>query len=169
MPLLFLPLALALSAPSSQTADPTLPADANLLYTVEGRGVQIYHCVSQQGVFQWSPAVPDAKLIEPVTGKQLGTHSEGPTWTWIDGSSVRGKVVQRTPSPEPASIPWLLLSAQPAPRASGALSRVAWVRRAETHGGTAPATGCDAAHPSATARIPYTAVYTFYSPSAPHP
>ena len=151
-----------LAVPPAQP-DVTIPSDAAKLYTAEGRGVQAYHCAAVAGVFAWGPAAPEAVLLEPASGRQLGTHSAGPIWTWSDGSAVRGKVVQKRPSPDPASIPWLLLSAEPAAAATGALTHVAWVRRSETHGGVAPASGCDAAHPDATARVPYTATYTFYA------
>jgi hypothetical protein len=45
---------------------------------------------------------------------------------------------------------------------SGALSGVQFVRRADTEGGAAPATGCDAAHAGATTAVHYSAVYTFF-------
>jgi hypothetical protein len=44
----------------------------------------------------------------------------------------------------------------------GILSGVRFVRRSETEGGLAPATGCDAAHANATTASHYSAVYTFY-------
>jgi hypothetical protein len=42
---------------------------------------------------------------------------------------------------------------------------VKFIQRVQTEGGAAPATGCDADHPGATARVPYTAVYHFYTPN----
>jgi hypothetical protein len=45
----------------------------------------------------------------------------------------------------------------------GVLSAVEYIRRSETHGGVAGGVGCDPEHSGAIARIPYTAVYTFYA------
>lgn len=42
------------------------------------------------------------------------------------------------------------------------MSEVTYIQRLDTQGGLAPATGCDAAHEGATARIGYTATYYFY-------
>jgi len=47
-------------------------------------------------------------------------------------------------------------------RARDKLSAVAFVRRADTKGGVAPSTGCDAAHVAAQARVPYSATYQFF-------
>jgi hypothetical protein len=46
---------------------------------------------------------------------------------------------------------------------SGQLSTVAFIRRAKTKGGTAPAAGCDASHISEQARMRHSAEYQFFS------
>jgi hypothetical protein len=148
----------------SAAQDRTVPAaPAHIVYTAQGRGVQIYRCTQQDATFVWTFQSPEATLVEPKSQKRLGTHGAGPTWTWADGSTIAGKVMETSPSPDPDSIPWLLLSASPVGASSGALTRVALVRRSDTHGGNAPATGCDAQHVSATLRVPYSATYTFYA------
>jgi hypothetical protein len=43
------------------------------------------------------------------------------------------------------------------------MARAEFIRRSDTHGGIAPATGCDAKHLNTVSRVPYTATYTFYS------
>ena len=134
-----------------QAADPTVPT-AQSAHVAEGRGVQIYTCTQSQ----WALTAPEAKLYEK--DKQVGTHSAGPTWTWSDGSSVTGTVLQKLPSA--TSIPWLLLTARPAGNATGALSHVTYVRRSDTRGGLAPATPCTEGQ---TTRVPYSATYTFYT------
>jgi hypothetical protein len=147
-----------------QSPDPTLPpTSAKPLYITEGRGVQIYHCTQQTSAFQWTFQSPEATLFDPTTHQQTGTHGAGPTWTWKDGSAISGKVLQRSPSPDPASIAWLLLATTPAGTTTGALSTITLVRRSDTHGGNAPTTGCDAKHLETTLRVPYTATYTFYT------
>jgi Protein of unknown function (DUF3455) len=148
----------------AQSPDPTQPpANAHLAYTVEGRGVQIYRCTQQDSAYTWVFQSPEATLYDPATHRQTGTHAAGPTWTWNDGSSITGKVLQKSPSPDPASVPWLLLAATPANTTTGALTPIKLVRRSETHGGNAPTTGCDAQHAETTLRVPYTATYTFYT------
>ncbi len=142
-------------APDSED---TIPSSAHPLQTVSGRGVQIYACTKGVWVFQ----APEATLVDIQTGSAVGTHSDGPTWTWQDGSSVKGEVVQKVPSSDADSIPWLLLRAKPAPQ-RGAMDSVVWVRRSDTRGGAAPATGCDATHEGSTTRVRYTATYTFYT------
>ena len=139
------------SAPVQELA---FPDGGEPTVSVAGRGVQVYACTKGA----WTLVGPEAALFDGA-GKQVGTHSAGPTWTWNDGSAITGKVVRRQDSSDPANVPWLLLSAEQKQAGhGGVLSAVRWVRRSETHGGAAPVTGCDA---SATVRVPYTAVYAF--------
>ena len=147
-----------------QTQDITTPPpSATPAYTVEGRGVQIYRCTQQASAYAWAFQSPAAILRDPATHEQTGTHSAGPTWTWKDGSAITGKVLQKSPSPDPASVPWLLLAATPAGATTGALTPIKLVRRSDTHGGNAPSGGCDAPHADTILRVPYTATYTFYT------
>jgi hypothetical protein len=147
-----------------QKTDPTLPpSSAHLAYTVEGRGVQIYRCTGQGSAFTWVFQAPEATLFDPLTHQRTGTHFAGPTWAWKDRSAITGKAIEKSPSPNPHSIPWLLLAATPSGATNGALSRITLVRRSNTQGGNAPSTGCDAQHDGKTFRAPYTATYTFYT------
>ncbi len=156
-------------SPSVSAADPTLPpATAPVLFAALGTGVQIYVCAAAAPASaRWVLQAPQATLTDAASGRRLGTHTAGPTWTWSDGSSVHGVVVAKLASPEPDSVPWLLLAAQPAGgERHGALRDVTWVRRSETHGGNAPAGGCDAEHVGASVRVPYRATYTFLGSAA---
>ena len=164
MPLSLALLGLSLLAQTQAPAtDITLPpATAQVDFSAQGKGMQIYTCAPQGIAFEWILKAPDATLTD-ANGQQIGTHSAGPTWTATDGSSITGKVLHKRVSPDPLSIYWLLLAATPAPGHPGTLANVAFVRRSETIGGVAPADGCDAQHPGAEVRIPYTATYTFYS------
>ena len=165
----FVLFALAQNAiqPAPSTADATLPpAGAAFLVTAEGRGAQIYHCASAPGdKFQWIFDAPSATLFQPGTGTMLGMHTTGPTWTWSDGSSVKGTVSANVPASDPANIPSLLLKVVPVSTATGTLARVAWVRRSDTKGGAAPATGCDAGHEGFFNDAATTEIYTFYAAS----
>ncbi len=149
-----------------QPADPTLPpADAQVKVTAVGLGVQVYQCSPHNGTYQWTLQMPIASLFNPQTRQTVGTHSEGPTWTWNDGSAITGKVIQSRPSQNPANLPWLLLAthATGAPGTSaGILSDVTLVRRSATEAGV-PTMGCDAVHQNNMVRVPYKATYTFYT------
>jgi len=104
---------------------------------------------------------PSARLFD-APGNEVGTHGDGPIWSYQDGSSIQGVVQSKSPAPEPDSIPWLLLKAVN-PQRSGILTTVSFIRRSDTKGGVVPATVCDLDHQGVLARIPYTATYTFYS------
>ncbi len=148
-------------------SDITVPVGARLLIQVIGEGAQIYTCTRKNGPLAWSFEAPDAKLLDPATHAELGTHGAGPMWRWNDGSAVSGKVTVSQASIEPDSLPWLLLAATPLGDKKGILTPVVWVRRAETQGGLAPGFACDAAHEGKSNRVPYKALYTFYSVGTP--
>ena len=44
-------------------------------------------------------------------GAVIGHHFAGPTWKTGDESEVTGKVTAKVNSPDPNSVPWLLLTA----------------------------------------------------------
>jgi len=137
------------------------PAGQQAILTVKGDGVQIYACKDLGGVAQWVFQAPEAKLFDEL-GKEVGAHGPGPFWKAADGSLVKGKLVASSKAPEARDIAWLLLKASEH-EGSGVLGAVEYIRRSETHGGVAPAAGCDAGHLDATVRVAYTAMYTFYA------
>ncbi|MGI4830528.1 MAG: DUF3455 domain-containing protein [Janthinobacterium lividum] len=162
-----LSLTLILFGQAAPMVDITLPpANAITVATAEGRGVQIYRCLPQSGGLQWVFEAPEATLFQPGSAQQLGTHAAGPTWTWMDGSTISGKVVAKQPSPVANAIPWLLLQTHAAASPSGQLSTVTLVRRSNTQAGSPPQTACDASAAGTTLRVPYQATYTFYSTPA---
>ena len=166
--LMALPQATASShaASSSQTPDVTLPpANARVKATVVGLGVQVYQCSAKEGGYAWTLEMPEATLFDPATHQPVGTHGEGPTWTWMDGSAVTGEVLQTRASDVAGSVPWLLLETHSTGAANGELADVKLVRRSETQAGAVPATGCDAVHQNIVLRVPYQATYTFYTTS----
>jgi hypothetical protein len=160
---MFLSLILLSLLPMQQPADATLPpADAHVKVTAVGLGVQVYQCLPQNGTYQWTLQMPVATLFDPQTHHPVGTHSQGPTWTWSDGSSITGKVIEQQPSHDPANAAWLLIQTHPAGSSAGMLSNVTLVRRSDTQAGV-PTMSCDAVHQSNTVRVPYKATYTFYT------
>jgi len=158
-PILSATLSMATAVLAQNSSTP--PPSQHPILTVTGKGVQIYICQQAAEGPQWSFQAPEAILID-VSGKPVGTHVAGPIWKSNDGSTVKGELLQKSPSPEPTSIPWLLLKAS-SPSGSGIMTRVEYIRRSDTHGGMAPTTGCDAQHLNAVSRVPYTATYTFYA------
>jgi hypothetical protein len=146
----------------AHAADPLVPAPqgAPMLLEVAADGVQIYTCEAKGQGFEWVFKAPEANLFN-TQNLQVGTHFAGPTWKADDGSIVVGEVAARADAPASGAIPWLLLRAK-SNQGSGALSTVAFVRRADTKGGVAPASGCDAAHVGAQARVRYYALYQFF-------
>lgn len=141
-------------------ADPTAaPAGVKVLLKLTGVGVQIYTCKSSAAGPAWSFVAPQAKLMDG--GTEVGSHSAGPMWTLKDGSWVKGEVIATKASPDSDASPWLLLKAAGA-GGSGGLSAVTFIRRSDTSGGKARATGCDAGHVGSTDEVPYKAIYTFY-------
>jgi hypothetical protein len=149
----------AIAAIAQNPTEP--PPSQHAILTVTGKGVQIYTCQQSAAGPQWVFQAPEAKLLD-ASGNPIGTHGAGPIWKSNDGSTVKGEVLQKSPSPEPTSIPWLLLKAV-SPSGSGIMTHVEFIRRSDTQGGSSPTTGCDAQHLNVVLRVSYTATYTFYS------
>jgi hypothetical protein len=140
-----------------------LPATQALAYVVEADGVQIYQCQRRTDPvegYAWVFSAPEAQLTDRA-GKPFGHHYAGPTWEAIDGSKVAGEVKARDPGPDPASIPWLRLSAA-STRGPGLLAKTASILRVRTVGGKAPASGCSVDTIDQVLRVPYRAEYRFY-------
>ena len=153
----------ALRGPA-RAADPDIPAPPNTTVAreVQAGGAQVYGCrQAPDGTYGWTLIGPDAVLVD-ADGTTFGTHGAGPTWTAADGSSIKADgahpvvVVKRS-----ASVPALLLNVTSS-TGTGALSGVRFVRRWDTEGGVAPATGCDASNANAHVAVHYSAIYTFY-------
>ena len=129
------------------------PAGNKLAFRVYAVGVQRY---------RWNGATWD--FVEPVAtlyadakyNVKVGIHYAGPTWESILGGKVVATRVESC-SPDPASIPWLLLRAT---SADGVLSSVTFIQRVNTKGGLAPT--APGASTGVMAEIPYTTEYYFY-------
>jgi Protein of unknown function (DUF3455) len=156
---LILAATLITAAHAQNSTEP--PASQHAILTVTGKGVQVYACQHTAAAAQWVFQAPEATLFN-AAGEPVGTHGAGPVWRSKDGSSVKGDLLQKSPSSEPTAIPWLLLKAASV-SGSGIMTKVEFIRRSDTHGGVAPTSGCDVQHLDAIARVPYTATYTFYS------
>jgi hypothetical protein len=135
-----------------------------LSFAATAKGVQIYECRAKTNdatEYEWVLKAPEADLFD-AQGKRIGRHYGGPTWEGIDGSKVIAEAKAREPSPEKNAIPWLLLVAKKH-EGTGVFSRVSSIQRLETMGGKAPAGSPDRSKLGTEVRIPYTAVYYFYT------
>jgi hypothetical protein len=132
------------------------PAGELLQAHAHASGQQIYICDGSK----WILSGPDATLFDQA-GQKVGSHSSGPTWQWSDGSQVTGRpVASITPNPE--SIPWLLLTAT-GHTGDGVMKNVSSIQRLQTKGGKAPVNGCETSHKGQQARVSYAADYYFYA------
>lgn len=139
------------------------PAGEKRILATHARGAQIYVCqAGADGGPRWTLKAPDAQLRD-AKGRLIIHHFAGPTWKHVDGSLVTGKVVAHVDSPDPRSVPWLLLTVT-GHSGDGVLMHVTSVQRLHTRGGQPPATGCDRSRLGTEARSPYTADYYFYAP-----
>jgi Protein of unknown function (DUF3455) len=139
------------------------PANEEVLLQVHAQGDQIYTCKADGAQFAWTLKAPKAQLVDN-SGKPFGKHFAGPSWQANDGSSVTGKALANSPSPEADSIPWLLVAVA-SHSGEGVLARATSIQRINTKGGKAPASGCDAAHLGQETRAPYSADYVFFAPA----
>ena len=136
--------------------------DAQLLFTAEASGVQIYRSSAEAGgALHWELEAPLARLTG--AGHIVIYHYAGPSWEAADGSKVARDpavpVVSAQPA-DPADIPSLLITVAPDP-APGILAHVAYVERLATHGGAAPST--PPVRAGTHIGIPYTATYAFFA------
>jgi hypothetical protein len=140
-----------------------VPDTEQVLLRVHAKGDQIYTCKGDAAQFAWPLKAPDAQLFDK-DGKPFGKHFAGPSWEATDGSRVTGKAAANVPSPDPDSIPWLLVTIVGHSGSDGVLSHATTIQRLNTKGGKAPAAGCDAAHSGQELRVPYSADYVFHAP-----
>jgi Protein of unknown function (DUF3455) len=151
------------SAPSAP-GSLRVPQNQVLIKQLHATGVQIYQCQpakNDPSKFEWSFKQPEAVLVTKL-GRNFGNHYAGPTWEAQDGSKVVGDVVARADSTKPGSIPQLLLRAK-ATSGKGVFTRVEFVQRLNTEGGSAPATACRQDQSGQQLRVSYSADYLFYS------
>jgi Protein of unknown function (DUF3455) len=146
-----------------------LPKEQKLLLNTAAKGVQIYTCQPKENdskKFGWKLKAPEANLFIKLAPKgdklqEIGKHYAGPTWEHKDGSKIQGKIKAKADSPNPNSIPLLLLEVS-SHEGKGILSGVSNVQRLNTVGGQAPSKGCDATKKDAEVTVDYTADYYFY-------
>jgi hypothetical protein len=127
-------------------------------FEVFGVGVQMY----QWDGASWNFVAPAALLYADAGDNGLvGIHFAGPTWESNSGSKVVGTVIDKC-TPDPASIPWLLLKAA-STEGPGIFQDVTFLQRLYTVGGIAP--NVPGAFVGQVAQVPYTATYVFYRKS----
>lgn len=129
-----------------------VPEGNRRIAVMPARGVQTYQCTAGA----WTFLQPDAILRHH--GRAEVLHTRGPVWTSIvDGSSVTAAA--QASSPVENAIPQLLLKST-GNRGPGLFGAVTYLQRLNTTGGLSPAGACT---DGATASVPYTADYTFWT------
>jgi len=140
------------------------PAGVEVALSARASGWQIYTCkAGADGKFSWTLKAPDAELRDR-NDQVIGEHFAGPSWKLKDGSAATGKATAHVDSPDADSVAWLLVTVI-SHSGKGLLDNVTTIQRIHTHGGKAPADGCDAAHSGAETKSSYTADYYFYAPA----
>ena len=146
-----------------------VPAGAVVTARFHAVGAQVYACgASPAGgatAYAWTLKRPDATLSGD-DGHTVGSHSAGPTWSSIDGSSVVGKKLAQSDAPAATAIPWLLVGAV-STSGAGVFANVSYVQRVATSGGKAPSSGCAAENVDSETHVPYEADYYFYRGGKP--
>ena len=131
-----------------------VPSDSRIAFRLYAVGVQVYRWNGTA----WTFVEPVATLYADDNYRiKAGTHYAGPTWEGIDGSKVVGARLADC-SPDPASIPWLLLH-EVSTDGQGIFSTVTYIQRVNTKGGLAPT--APGTQIGAIAQIPYTTEYNF--------
>jgi hypothetical protein len=151
------------SAPPPTPVQLHVPAGESLIKQFHATGVQIYECApakSDPSQFEWAFRGPEARLLTS-RGGNAGKHYAGPTWESNDGSAVVGEVIGSSPSPQAGSIAWLLLRAK-GTAGKGVFTKVHFIQRLNTVGGSAPAGGCRKEQAGQQLRASYSADYFFY-------
>jgi hypothetical protein len=156
-------LAACATAPPQVAESLWVPSSQVLTLKTTATGVQIYECRAVKddpARFEWAFKAPEAQLFDS-NGAKIGKHYGGPTWEGNDGSKVVGEVKGRDPGPDPAAIPWLLLTAK-SNSGTGIFAKTASVQRLQTVGGVVSAKSCSASQAGQENRVPYQAAYYFY-------
>ena len=131
------------------------------MLTIYAKGDQIFKCTAEDGEYRWQWQAPDAVLYDKDKQTKIGTHGAGSKWIYQDGSSVKGKMVQKIDAPDSDSAPWLLLEAKEV-SGQGLLTQTSFILRFNTKGGLPPHSGCDEKNAGKETRVAYSADYSFY-------
>lgn len=141
-----------------------VPDKQDLLFKTLGKGIQIYVCQPKANAanqYEWVFKAPEAELFDLANQQKFARHYAGPTWEAIDGSKVIAKVEVNDKAPVANAIPWLLLKVK-SYQGDGIFTKVNYVQRLNTVGGTAPRYGCDSSDVGRQIGVNYTANYYFY-------
>ncbi len=123
---------LAFGATAAELPEAIDTKGETVVLQVHAEGAQIYECKADaSGRTAWQFREPIASLFRD--GKTVGRHYAGPTWE-IDGSSIVGKGVGRSPGATTKDIPWLKLDVSDR-HGDGSLKDVVTVQRINTAGG----------------------------------
>lgn len=141
-----------------------LPGATSRVATYYAEGVQKYKAQLKEGgspaTYEWVFVAPLADLYD-AANKKAGIHGAGPYWAISSNDSIFAQqfVPAKSATPDPNSIPWLLLMPKQGKAATGIFADVDYIQRIATTGGKAPATAPQSA--TEIIDVSYTAVYRF--------
>ena len=153
----------AIPIPADVPATLQPPAGQEPYLQVHASGVQVYECAAKADApsgWAWQFRSPEATLAD-ASGKIIGKHFAGPSWTSNDGAAIVGQVSASASAPDKGNIAWLLLTIK-SHDGQGLLTQTASVQRLDTEGGVAPSAACSAANARQVERVGYTATYVFW-------
>ena len=165
-PLFHIAMSEKLEIPAAIGLPVKLPGKYKRVATYFAEGVQKYKAQQKAGsdpaTYEWVFVAPQADLYD-ASNKKIGTHSAGPTWQLFGGKdSIHAQHLsppRTAPSPDPASIDWLLLVPKNATTPTGIFKDVVFIQRIATKGGKAPSKQPSSA--TETVDVKYTAIYRF--------
>jgi hypothetical protein len=158
---LALPAAAALVVEPAGLAPALRPMpDEAAAFSLAADGVQIYACAAlPAGGYAWVLTAPDVTLYDGTRGvARLASPNH---WESLDDRSSVSGIPRRMQAAGAGNVPWELLGAIPIGE-DGMFAGVTSIQRVNTHGGAAPASGCDDTHVGEEARAAFTADYYFY-------
>jgi Protein of unknown function (DUF3455) len=163
------------AAPAPPVPKELVPTGAVAFLTSHAKGVQIYKCSENPATkaIAWTFVKPQATL--KADNGQVIDHSQGPTWTAADGSTVTGSAPIKVPADtdpnfNPATakdIQQLLLKATPG-KVPGILDATTFIQRLNTQGGTQPPVAeCKVQTLGKEKEVPCQADYVFFKAAKP--
>ena len=137
-------------------------AGEELAFMLSANGVNVYQCkatIANPDLYAWYFIAPDATLYD---GSHEVARMVSPNLmeALSDYTSVSG-FVNGAQSAGPGNLPWMSARAT-ANGDSGLFAGVTSYQRVNTHGGAAPASGCNADNVGEEARVAFDADFYFY-------
>lgn len=135
------------------------PPKAVAVMTLQGSGVNLFQCATDEKGPYWRFVAPQLELKNR---KNITQVSQGAEFTFIaqDGSKLRAKIIQSMPSKKTPNVYDVLFETGSYGR-TGLLTGIEYVKRTNSTDGI-PLTACSPAQLGQTLKVPFKATFTFY-------